>query len=120
MNRRCKPNNIRHRKNYFLRGIKVCDEWSTSYETFLSCVGRRPSPQHSLDRKDNDRGYEPGNVRWATPLQQAHNSRAVKLIEFNGKSLPIAAWARELGLNPATLYGRLRVGWPLEKALVAK
>jgi hypothetical protein len=56
------------------RGITVCPEWD-SFERFLEDVGQRPDPSLSLDRVDNDRGYEPGNVRWATRAEQAANRR---------------------------------------------
>lgn len=59
------------------RGISVCDRWRASFPAFLSDVGRRPSPQHSLDRyPNNDGNYEPGNVRWATRSEQMQNTRA--------------------------------------------
>lgn len=63
---------------YVLRGITVCDEWlpggdGKGFERFLACVGRKPSPKHSLDRIDNDSGYRPGNVRWATQSEQMRN-----------------------------------------------
>jgi hypothetical protein len=60
---------------YVERGIRVCREWERSFESFLSHIGPRPSPRHSVDRIDNDRGYEPGNVRWATPSEQLRNTR---------------------------------------------
>jgi hypothetical protein len=61
--------------DYGGRGVTVCAEWQRSFSAFFAHVGHKPSPRHSLDRIDNDRGYEPGNVRWATPEQQANNRR---------------------------------------------
>jgi len=57
------------------RGITICARWSSSFEAFLEDVGERPSDAHSIDRIENDRGYEPGNVRWATGVEQARNRR---------------------------------------------
>lgn len=72
---RCSSDSPKYKKSYKDRGITVCDEWAQSYETFLDHVGRRPTSAHSLDRINNDLGYEPGNVRWATAKQQANNRR---------------------------------------------
>jgi hypothetical protein len=59
-------------------GIKVCDRWMR-FDDFLADMGRRPSRAYTLDRVDNDRGYEPGNVRWADAKTQARNKRSVAL-----------------------------------------
>lgn len=69
--------NPRHQawKNYGGRGIGVCAEWVRSFSSFLDHIGLRPSEDHELDRKDNSRGYEPGNVRWTTRSTQAKNRR---------------------------------------------
>lgn len=57
-------------------GVQVCDRWLHSFEAFLEDVGERPEGM-TLDRFPNPAGnYEPGNVRWATPLTQRYNIRA--------------------------------------------
>lgn len=75
MIQRCTNPNFRHWKYYGGRGIVVCEQWRNDYSAFLLAVGRRPTPQHSIDRINNDGNYEPGNVRWATKSQQAFNRR---------------------------------------------
>jgi len=67
--------------SYGGRGIKICQEWSTSFETFLKDVGRRPSIHHSLDRIDVNGNYEPNNVRWATHAEQQANKRKVCVMQ---------------------------------------
>ena len=74
MRYRCLNPKSRAWKNYGGRGIKVCKRWE-KYEKFLADMGRRPSPDHSLDRINNDRDYKPSNCRWATMKQQSNNRR---------------------------------------------
>jgi hypothetical protein len=75
MRRRCENPKDGSYKNYGARGIKVCPRWHV-FENFLADMGRKPSPQHSIDRfPDNDGNYEPGNCRWATRSQQMLNRR---------------------------------------------
>lgn len=73
---RCHNPHAANWKYYGAMGVEVCDRWRGSFEDFLSDVGRRPSDRHSIDRFPNPYGnYEPGNVRWATTLEQRHNRR---------------------------------------------
>lgn len=62
------------------RGIRVCEQWkgADGFAQFFACVGRKPSPQHSIDRINTDGNYEPGNVRWATASEQRINQRRMK------------------------------------------
>lgn len=75
MRDRCSNPKLPHYSRYGGRGITVCDEWQHSFEAFYRDMGDPPSPDHSIDRIDNDRGYEPSNCRWATRSEQNRNQR---------------------------------------------
>lgn len=103
--------------DYGGRGIGICEDWRASFLAFLRCVGPRPSPLHSLDRVDNSKGYEPENVRWATRKEQARNNRRNRMLTFQGRTQTLADWSEERHISPETIRSRLRLGWPVEKAL---
>ena len=72
---RCFNKNHHAYPHYGGRGITMHGPWAESFPSFLEGVGERPSDDLSIDRIDNDKGYEPGNVRWATRTIQAFNKR---------------------------------------------
>lgn len=76
MNDRCSLNS-KDFKNYAGRGITVCERWKI-FENFAKDVSLPEFDYLSLDRIDNNKGYEPGNVRWATAKEQANNRRPRK------------------------------------------
>lgn len=75
MKNRCRRTKGASYEAYMKRGIKVCAEWEESFQAFFEHVGPKPTPSHTLDRVNNDLGYQPGNVRWATMKEQASNRR---------------------------------------------
>jgi hypothetical protein len=100
------------------RGINVCDRWLNSFDHFVADVGARPSPDHQLDRKENDGNYEPDNVKWSTRTEQCLNRRSNRILEFRGRKQAMLLWAKEFGIPRLTLKRRIDdLGWPLEKAL---
>jgi hypothetical protein len=100
-------------KRYGARGIKVSERWlgKEGYFNFERDVSPRPSEIHSLDRwPDRYGNYEPGNVRWATPLEQAQNTSIARLVTVNGITKSLSAWARDLGMTQAAFRGRVERG----------
>lgn len=110
---RCTNPRTRSFRNYGGRGIGVAPEWtgSSGFGNFLADVGMRPSRKHSLDRKNNNGNYVPGNVRWATVKQQARNKRTSRVLTAMGESLTLAEWTQRLGCGYHTIRERLRRGW---------
>jgi hypothetical protein len=74
---RCRSPRHAQYQDYGGRGISVCERWWESFANFLADMGRRPSPDLSIDRIDNDGNYEPANCRWATTTAQNGNRRGV-------------------------------------------
>lgn len=104
-----------HSKKYYA-GVFVCKRWQ-SFDNFLADMGERPSVKHTLDRIEANRGYQPGNCRWATHTEQMNNVRTNRLLSFNNKTLTQEQWGREIGLSGTIINKRLKRGWSIEKAL---
>lgn len=112
MLKRCHSGELRFFASYGGRGITVCDEWRHDFAAFRDHIGPKPSPAHSLDRIDNDRGYEPGNVRWATRSEQMRNTRQTIFITHNGETHCAIEWAHRTGIHKATIRARFHRGLP--------
>lgn len=118
MKMRCRNPKSDSYKEYGARGITVCDAW-LSFEQFLADMGKRPSPQYSIERKDGSGNYEPGNCHWATKIEQNNNRSNVTLHFFRGRYVSVGAAIRESGsnLSHATVHHRVKSGMGLERAL---
>jgi hypothetical protein len=115
MERCANPRHVSYRY-YGARGICVCPEW-LDFHTFLAQMGSAPADM-TLDRKDNKKGYELSNCRWATISDQNNNKGDTRFIEFNGKSQNLTAWAREIGVSVQVLHHRIvKRHWPIDLAL---
>lgn len=111
MRSRCGDPNDAEYKRYGARGIRVCDAWDRSFEDFYAHVGPRPAKGLSLDRKDVNGHYEPGNVRWTTARRQQRNRRDTQRITFRGVEMTQADFAEAFGLTRHQVRGRVRSGW---------
>jgi hypothetical protein len=103
MRDRCSKETHRDYPRYGGRGITVDPSWVSSFQQFLADMGPKPTPQHSIDRINNDGNYEPSNCRWATPKEQSQNTCRTVNIEANGRVASISEWARILGKSPQTV-----------------
>ena len=118
MRNRCKyPSHISY-KRYGALGIKVCERWDGrgGFANFLADMGERPEGM-TLDRIDGKKDYSPDNCRWATMSTQLRNRASLKRYTAFGKSQLIIEWCEEYGAPVQLVHGRIKNGWPLERAL---
>jgi hypothetical protein len=115
MKQRCTNPKSTHFASYGGRGITLCPAWHL-FENFHRDVGDRPKDA-TLERVDNEKGYEPGNVIWASRLVQASNRRTNTLITFNGETRTLTGWGHYTGFGKSVIIGRLDHGWTVDRAL---
>lgn len=113
---RCYNKNNADYFNYGGRGITMCLPWKQSFTTFYKDLGPRP-PGHSLERKDNSKGYSPDNCYWATTQDQVVNRRSVTTLTYKGISNTVKGWSRLTGIGPGTIRKRLSQGFSIEYTL---
>lgn len=110
MKRRCLDPNDKDFPRWGGKGITICQEWIDSFESFYAHIGPRP-PGTTLDRYPDASGnYEPGNVRWATPTQQARNRRDFTIITTPLGKMPLIDYAKRIGITEGAAHQRLKRG----------
>jgi hypothetical protein len=117
MRMRCNnPNSIMY-DNYGGRGIKVCERWDY-FPNFVKDMGDRPSKNHTLDRINNNKNYEPSNCRWATDSEQRYNKRSTLKVNLNGKQYNTSELASLLKIDEVTIRRLIRNDYDAEKILL--
>ena len=117
MRQRCLNPHHATYQDYGGRGIAICDEWS-NHEAFHSwALANGYRDDLTIERIDNNRGYEPANCRWIPQGEQVLNTRRTRNLTYKGRTQSIKLWADELDMKYCTLYHRLRLGWRVERAL---
>jgi hypothetical protein len=122
---RCTKPSTKYFEYYGGRGIKVCDRWLRGdgerggFQLFIADMGRRPSAKHSIERINNSKGYEPGNVRWATSIEQANNKSTNRVVTYRHRRMTVAEAVRLAGslVQRETAICRLNNGWSISEAV---
>ncbi len=117
MKKRCLDTSYRRYPDYGGRGVTICARWLESFQNFIDDMGPRPSPKHSIERKDNAGNYEPSNCCWAARVVQDRNKRTNHVITYNGETMVLQAWAERTGICYETIRARIAKGWNPEQAL---
>jgi hypothetical protein len=117
MLQRCFDKRCDEYDNYGGRGITVCDSWKNSFESFYQDMKPRPTPEHTLDRRENGGNYELSNCHWAT-LEEQHNNKRTNIRHIlDDISLTRSQIARKYGICKQTLKRRLERGLSIEEAV---
>jgi hypothetical protein len=113
---RCTDVNDPTYQRYGARGITVCDEWK-HFEDFYADMGPRPSPDHSIDRIDNEAGYCKSNCKWSTRKEQCRNRRSTHVVEYQGREMSLMEATEIAGAEYHLVKKRIYRGWDIDRAL---
>lgn len=120
MKNRCNTDTYIDHHRYKDRGITVCKEWSDSFLSFKTwALNNGYSEGLQLDRRENDKGYFPGNCRFVTSIVNVNNRDVTLMVEYNGVSVSLCLLLRDKNLmdNYGAIYGRIERGWTAQKAI---
>ena len=118
---RCYNTNDSHYERWGAKGVVMCDEWRNDFKAFYDwAMANGYSDELTIDRIENNKGYEPTNCRWVTLAENNRNKPHVKYITYNGKTQTIGQWTKELGLGKETIRERLKRGWNETEALMGR
>jgi hypothetical protein len=113
------PNNSAYH-NYGGRGITVCNRWLDSFENFYEDMGNCPKG-FSIERINNDEGYNKSNCIWASSKTQSMNRRSNFIVNYKGEEKPLKQWCEDLNLEYKKVFARIKqLGWTIDKALSTK
>jgi len=119
MKGRCLNSHDSDYPRYGGRGIVMCDRWLQSFSNFQDDMPPHPGKGYSIDRIDNDGGYEPSNCHWATASEQTNNRSNTIQITIDGVTKPLASWMHLATVDRALVCRRLKNGWSDEEAVTA-
>lgn len=115
---RCENKNSNRYENYGEKGIVICKDWRSSFNTFAIWAKSHGYDDNlTIDRIDNSKGYSPQNCRWVTMYEQFRNKTNNHFITINGETKILSDWCNFFGLNRTTVYERIRRGWDEISAL---
>lgn len=117
MKKRCLNPNSKRYKDYGGRGIKICEEWLRGFDFFADWAYSHGYEQGlTIERKDVNGDYCPGNCEWITRADQAYNKRESIIVIYHGESKDLMLWCKELGLKYDTIHHRITHGWSVDRA----
>lgn len=121
LRRRCTDPKFARFEDYGGRGIGVCIEWMTSYQSFKAwAIANGYADDKQIDRHpDNNGDYEPGNCRWTTAKQNMRNTRRNKMVAAFGEVKCISEWSEDIrcAVSSRLLSSRLLKNWEPESAI---
>lgn len=123
MIQRCHNPNDQDYGRYGAKGVYVCDRWRfgeagvSGFVLFMQDIGNYARRNLTLDRIDNSKGYEPGNVRWATAKEQANNRSSTRLLTIDGDTRPLSEWSAMYNVGSKTILHRLKRGMSHAEAI---